>query len=147
LVERLLEYKKFKEAASEMSGYEDHRRKMYSRKFFVKPQDDQPVSNEEYLQNVSLFDLLLAFKKALDNMPKVTYHEVKKIEVTIEEQTAYILDTLEKQSSILFSELIALFKDKIVIIVTFLALLELIKLHKIIVRQARVFEEIEISIA
>ena len=147
LVERLLEYKKFKEAASEMYEYEDHRRKLYSRKFFIKPQDDQPVSNEEYLQNVSLFDLLLAFKKALDNMPKVTYHEVKKIEVTIEEQTAYILDTLEKKSSILFSELIASFKDKIVIIVTFLALLELIKIRKIIVRQTRVFEEIEVSIA
>ncbi len=147
LVERLLEYKKFKEAASEMYEYEDHRRKMYSRKFFIKQQDDQTVSNEEYLQNVSLFDLLLAFKKALDNMPKVTYHEVKKIEVTIEEQTAYILDTLEKRSSILFSELITLFKDKIVIIVTFLALLELIKIRKIIVSQTQVFEEIKISIA
>jgi len=147
LVERLLEYKKFKEAASEMYEYEDHRRKMYVRKFFIKPQDDQPVSNEEYLQNVSLFDLLLAFKKALDNMPKVTYHEVKKIEVTIEEQTAYILDTLEKRSSILFSELITSFKDKIVIIVTFLALLELIKIRKIIVSQTQVFEEIKISIA
>jgi segregation and condensation protein A len=147
LVERLLEYKRFKEAASEMYEYEDHRRKMYSRKYFVKALDDQPISNEEYLQNVSLFDLLLAFKKALDNMPKVTYHEVRKIEVTIEEQTAYILDTLEKQTSILFSELIASFKDKIVIIVTFLALLELIKIREITVSQSRVFEEIKISIA
>jgi segregation and condensation protein A len=146
LVQRLLEYKKFKEAASEMYEFEDHRRKMYSRKFFLRPEEEQPTSNEEYLQNVTLFDLLLAFKKALDNMPKVTYHEVKKIEVTIEEQTDYILNTLESRSKILFSELIGKFKDKIIVIVTFLALLELIKLRKIMVKQSRVFEEISISI-
>jgi segregation and condensation protein A len=146
LVQRLLEYKKFKEAASEMYEFEDHRRKMYSRKYFLKPEEEQTISNEEYLQNVTLFDLLLAFKKALDNMPKVTYHEVKKIEVTIEEQTAYILNTLENQSKILFSELIGKFRDNIIVIVTFVARLELVKLRKILVRQSRVFEEIDISL-
>jgi len=145
LVQRLLEYKKFKEAASEMSEFEDFRRKMYTRKYFVRQEDEKPISNEEYLQNVTLFDLLLAFKKALDNMPKVTYHEVKKIEVTIEEQTSYILNTLTKQRTMLFSEMMDEIKDRIVIIVTFLALLELIKLGKIIVRQSRVFEDIKIS--
>jgi segregation and condensation protein A len=147
LVQRLLEYKKFKEAASEMYEFEDHRRKMYSRKFFLKPDDKTPIANEEYLQNVTLFDLLLAFKKALDNMPKVTYHEVKKIEVTIEDQTDFIFNTLANQTTILFSELIEKLKDKIVIIVTFLALLELIKLRKIFVSQSRVFEDIKISAA
>lgn len=147
LVQRLLEYKKFKEAASEMYEFEDQKRKLYPRKFFPKPDDEQPVSTEEYLQNVTLFDLLLAFKKALDNMPKITYHEVRKIEVTIEEQTAYILDALEKSESVRFTELISDFKDKIIIVVTFLAILELIKLRKIIVKQSRVFEEINISIA
>ena len=147
LVQRLLEYKKFKEAASEMSEFEEVRRKMYSRKYFLKPEDGEPISTEEYLQNVTLFDLLLAFKKALDNMPKVTFHEVKKIEVTIEEQTDYILNTLVNQQNILFSDLIEKLKDRILIIVTFLALLELIKLRKIVVRQSRVFEDIKISFA
>ncbi len=145
LVQRLLEYKKFKEAASEMSEFEDHRRKMFSRKFFLRPEDEKPSSTEEYLQNVTLFDLLLAFKKALDNMPKVTYHEVKKIEVTIEEQTDYILNLLDAQPNILFSEFIEKLNNRIVIIVTFLALLDLIKLRKIIVRQSRVFDDIKIS--
>ena len=147
LVQRLLEYKKFKEAALEMSDFEEIRRKLYSRKYFVKPEDDNPVPNEEYLQNVTLFDLLLAFKKALDNMPKVTYHEVKKIEVTVEEQTEFILSTMADRGNVLFSELIEKIKDRIVIIVTFLALLELIKLRKIFVRQSRVFEDIQISSA
>jgi len=145
LVQRLLEYKKFKEAALEMSDFEDIRRKLYSRKYFLKPDEENPVSPEEYLQNVTLFDLLLAFKKALDNMPKVTYHEVRKIEVTVEEQIDYILTTLAAQGNILFSGLIEKLKDRIVVIVTFLALLELIKLRKIFVSQSRVFEDIKIS--
>jgi len=147
LVQRLLEYKKFKEAALEMSDYEEFRRKMFSRKYFLKPDDGQPISNEEYLQNITLFDLLLAFKKALDNMPKVTFHEVKKIEVTIEEQTSYILNILDTQQNILFSEMIKKIKSRIVVIVTFLALLELIRMRKIVVRQSRVFEDIKISTA
>jgi segregation and condensation protein A len=147
LVQRLLEYKKFKEAASDMYEFEDQRRKMYSRKYFLKPEDETPISTEEYLSNVTLFDLLIAFKKALDNMPKVTYHEVKKIEVTVEEQTDFILNTLAQQSTILFSELIEKIKDKIVIIVTFLAILELIKIRKIFVSQSRVFEDIKISVS
>ena len=146
LVERLLEYKKFKDAASEISDYEDHRRNLYTRKYFPKIDHEKKVSHEEYLQNVTLFDLLLAFKKALDNMPKVTYHEVKRIEVTIEEQTEFILLTLANQPTLLFSELIKEFKDRIYIIVTFLALLDLIRLRKISVHQSKLFDDIRINL-
>jgi segregation and condensation protein A len=148
LVERLLEYKKFKEAAGDMSMMEDHRRLLYPRKYIQKIEKHSPlVSTEEYLENVTLFDMLLAFKKALDNMPKVTHHEVRRIEVTIEEQTAYILAAVSDKSQILFSELCRSLKDKIFIIVTFLALLDLIKLGKIKVTQTKIFEEITISLA
>jgi segregation and condensation protein A len=147
LVQRLLEYKKYKEAASEMYEYEESRRKLYARKYFP-PQNNVPeVSPEEYLEHVTLFDLLLAFKKALDNMPKVTYHEVKKIEVTIEEQSDFILKNLQSKPMVLFSQLVKNIKERIVIIVTFLALLDLIKMQKIAVYQARIFEDIEIKIA
>ena len=145
LVQRLLEYKKFKEAAMEISDFETTRRKLYSRSYFQRPESENRISHEEYLKNITLFDLLIAFKKALDNMPKVTYHEVKKIEITVEEQTNYILNTLNRQKNILFSKLVENFKDRIMIIVTFLALLELIKIGKIIVRQSQVFEDIHIS--
>lgn len=147
LVRRLLEYKKFKEAASEMHEYEDHRRMLFSRKYFPPQNNVQEISPEEYLENVTLFDLLLAFKKALDNMPKVTYHEVKKIEVTIEEQTKFILNSLQSKPMILFNDLVKDFKDRIVIIVTFLALLDLIRLQTIIIYQARTFEDIQIKMA
>ncbi len=145
LVERLLEYKRFKEAAEDIRVYEDRRRKLFSRKYFPPVMEKQEVSHEEYLQNVTLFDLLLAFKKALDNMPKVTYHEVKKIDVTIEQQSQFILAKFSDTKMILFSDLVKNMKDRIVIIVTFLALLELMRLRRVSVRQYRIFEDIQIT--
>ena len=146
LVERLIEYKKYKEAASEISEYESKRRKLFSRKSFEKYFIKKEISTEEYLNDVSLFDLLLALKKALDNMPKITEHQVTRIDVTIEQQTEYILNKFASTSAILFSELIIKLKEKIVIIVTFMALLDLINKRQLTVKQSENFDEIRIKL-
>jgi len=145
LVERLIEYKRFKEAADEMYGFESENRRLYNRQYYPKIDVEEEEPDENYLANVTLFDLLLAFKKALDNMPKVTYHEVKKIDISIEEQREFILNKLSGQRMILFSELIQDIKERIVVIVTFLAILEMIKSKKLSVRQSAVFDEIRIK--
>jgi len=146
LVERIIEYKKFKEAASEISVYESNRRKLFSRKSFEKYFIKNEISTEEYLNDVSLFDLLLALKKALDNMPKITEHHVTRIDITIEQQTEYILNKFASSSAILFSELINKLKEKIVIIVTFMALLDLINKRQLTVKQSENFDEIRIKL-
>lgn len=145
LVERLIEYQRFKEAAAEMYEFETNQRKLFSRKFFQKIDLPDEDPEETFLGEISLFDLLLAFKKALDSMPKVTFHEVKKIDVTIEQQTEYIINKIQSQNMILFSELMKDIKEKIIIIVTFLALLEMIKARRVVVRQSDVFDDIRIK--
>ncbi len=145
LVERLIEYQRFKEVAEDMHEIEAKQRKIFGRKYFQKLESPNKDTAETYLSDVTLFDLLLAFKKALDNMPKVTYHEVKMIDVTIEHQTEYILQKISGQTMILFSELINEIKEKIVIVVTFLALLEMIRTKIIVVRQSSAFEDIRIK--
>jgi segregation and condensation protein A len=146
LVERLIEYQRYKEVAGEMYALEEQQRKHYIRKYFHYTDDTQEESSEHYLQDISLFDLLLALKKALDNMPKVTYHEVKRIEVSVEQQTNFILQHVAKKSMVLFSELVQGIKEKIIIIVTFVALLDLIKSRKLIVRQSELFDDIRIKL-
>jgi len=146
LVERLLEYQRFKSAASELYSCEEEQRKYYIRRYFEHVEDREDESHERYLRDISLFDLLLALKNALDNMPKVTYHEVKRIDVTIEQQTDFILQKLAKKSMVLFSELVEGIKEKIVIIVTFMALLEMIRSRKLIVRQSDLFDDIRIKL-
>jgi segregation and condensation protein A len=146
LVQRLIEYQRFKLAATEMGDLEDKRRMLFKRPYLPAPAGKEEISTEDFLQNVSLFDLLLAFKKALDNMPKVTYHEVRRIEVTIEQQTGYILQQLQHKTMILFSELIREIKERIIVIVTFVALMEMIKARRILVSQSELFEDIRIQL-
>jgi len=146
LVERLIEYKRFKDAAAEISVYESNRRKLFSRKSFEKYFVTKEISTEEYLNDVSLFDLLLALKKALDNMPKITEHQVTRIDVTIEQQTEYILNKFTSTSALLFSELIKKMQEKIVIIVTFMAILDLINKKQLSVKQSKNFDDIRIKL-
>ena len=146
LVQRLIVYQRFKLAATEMGELEDKRRLLFNRPYLPAPLGREEVSTEEFLQDVSLFDLLLAFKKALDNMPKVTYHEVRRIEVTIEQQTKFILQQLQQKTMMLFSELVRDFKERIIVIVTFVALLEMIKARRILVSQSELFEDIRIQL-
>lgn len=147
LVSRLLEYKRFKEVSGELDTLEDARRKLFSRRYFKYIPSTEQTTTEEYLDDVSLFDLMVAFRKALDNMPKVTYHEVQKIEVTVEEQSELILNRLKDKKTLLFQDLIKEIEEKIILIVTFIALLELCKTGKISVRQSQLFDDIRIKSA
>ncbi len=145
LVERLIEYKRFKEASYELDDLEENRSKLYSRKYFDYLPLQEKISDEEYLDQVSMFDLMVAFSKAIKNMPKVVYHEVKKIDVTVEQQSEFIIEKLKTGKILLFQELMKELKEKIVMIVTFISLLELVRKGDIIVRQSKVFDDIRIK--
>ena len=100
---------------------------------------------EDYLDSVTLFDLLLAFKKALDTMPKVTTHVVDKYEITIEEQRRFIFSKLKKNKKLSFTELLKEVKEKIVAVVTFLAILEMTKAGELLLGQKNSFGELTVT--
>jgi segregation and condensation protein A len=145
LVERLIEYKRFKDASVELNDLEEHRRKLHSRKYFKFVDKTDQISDEEYLEKITLFDLIVAFRRALDNMPKITYHEVTKIDVTVEQQSEFIFQKLADKKMILFQDLMKEIKEKIVLIVTFVALLDLVRTGKVSVKQSDVFDDIRIQ--
>ncbi len=148
LVERLLEYKRFKEVSYELQYLENDRRRLYKRQDFnfIQTVPESEPTTEEFLEKVTLFDLIIAFKRALQNMPKVTYHEVKRIDVTIEQQTEFLLNLLKEKKMILFQDLMKQFKEKIILIVTFVALLELVRKGIISVKQSDLFDDIRIKL-
>ncbi len=145
LVERLIEYKKFKEASIELEELEEKRSRLFGREYFNFIPKTEDISNEEYLDDATLFDLVMAFRTVLDNMPKVHQHEVQMIKVTIEEQADLIMLRLQSNPMILFQDLMKEIKEKIVIIVTFVALLDLIKSGRVEVSQSHVYDEIRIK--
>lgn len=128
LVRRLVEYKRFKEMAGELGGMEDEQRRIYYRKFF---QADTRVMTEEedgeFLQDISLFNLIAAYKSALDQMPKKMVHEVQLLNVSVDEQMSFVLDFLRVHGASTLLQLVAHMVEKIRIIVTVMAILELTK--------------------
>ncbi len=143
LVKRLLEYEKFKEIAQDLRQRESSQQEIFKRPK-IDPDIGIPVKSEVYFE-ASIFDLINAFSKALEDVPKNLFYEVIKDEFTIEEKVHQILHFLLVQDSIKISELFGQAKHKIEVIVTFLAILELIRMKEIVARQKGLFDEIEIS--
>jgi len=86
--------------------------------------------------------LMSAFKKILDFQPKETFHTINYPKVTIEERIEYVLSFLAQKDGVVFTELFSDTPVKLVMVVTFMAILELIRLEKIYIRQTRHFSEI-----
>ncbi len=142
LVKRLLEYEKFKEIAEDLRQKEQGQQEIFKRPKAVDR--EQPSKEREVYFEASIFDLISAFSKALEDIPKQAFYEVIKDEFSIEGKTHQILHLLLEKQSIGLSELFGLAKNKMEIIVTFLAVLELIRLKEIAARQKELFSEIEI---
>lgn len=143
LVRRLIEYKQYKEIAEQLRNREEENRMVFYRQNFLADERViEPETPEETLRNVTLFDLLTAFKKAVDRARKrKDIHVVERIAYTVEEQTDYILSIFNQRSQVTFFELIDRL-DRMGIIVTMLALLELIKNKFIAFHQDDNFEDI-----
>lgn len=131
LVRNLLEYRKFKEAASLFAEKENDRRKVFTRPA-AKPQGDK---RETSLMEVSIFDLVDAFKKVMDDLKKQISYRIEKESHNVEEKIDLIRDKVSTFSEILFTELFSDKTDRIEIIVTFLAILEMVKLGELSARQ------------
>jgi segregation and condensation protein A len=82
-----------------------------------------------------------SFRYALEHVPKETFHEVELVNVTIDEQTEYINRFLETHTECTFRELIAGMHERIRIIVTFVALLEMIKNRIVGIRQEEPYQD------
>ncbi len=139
LVQKLLEYEKFKEAAEFLRDKENQRNKYFSR-----PAPSPGQYNETYIE-ASIFDLISAFKSALKEVPKDVFFEVMKDEFTVEDKIHDILHLVLEQGKVSLNKLFSESKNKIEIVVTFLAILELIKLKEIVAVQKDLFGTISIA--
>jgi len=145
LVKKLLDYKRFKEVAESLISIEERQRRYFPHSNFDWAKNYihvQGISNEELLKDISLYDLFKAFKTALDKAPKVTTHEIQSIPITVDEQIDFLINELEVKKRLAFSDVMAKLHERALIIVTFIAILELIKTHRIIVQQAESFGEL-----
>lgn len=143
LVQRLLEYEKFKEIAENLRQKESSQKEVFKR---PKTEiDKEAVGEKETYFEASIFDLINAFSQALKDVPKEVFYEVIKDEFTVEEKIHEILHLLVVTPSVKLSELFTKARNKMEIVVIFLSILELIRMKEIICRQKELFQEIEIT--
>ncbi len=144
LVKALLEYKRYKEVSEEFSFLEANQRKIYFRNFFRYDEKEAPPEIDILLKNITIYDLIKAFKKALEEKPKEAVHEVKKWNVTIDQQIQYLENKINEKKNVFFFELIKEMNSKIKIIVTFIAMLEMIKMGRLGLRESNQFNNFEL---
>jgi segregation and condensation protein A len=136
LVQRLLEYQRYKDAALDFRTKEDEWLKVFHR---------EPLSDEEegelYLFDLSLFDLLDAFRKILEKAPSEIV-SITKETLTVKNRMSMIMEIIEEHEAVRFEDLFKEGITKIHLIVTFLALLELIRLGLARAYQEREFGNI-----
>jgi segregation and condensation protein A len=139
LVKRLLEYKKFKEAAGSLTDLEKKQRDVFTRQGMPELDGDIDDGFE-----ANIFDLITAFVKVVKNFSKEDFHKVVRDEFTVSQKIHDLYHMLVEKPVIIFTELFKKAKNRLEAITIFMALLELIRLNEVKVLQRGEFEEIEI---
>lgn len=125
LVRRLLEYERFKNAARDLEE-----REILNRDVFARQGRSAPV-REVSFEQLSVFDLMSALQRVLERFPEPSVHTVVQETVSVRERMTGILDELGRRTSVLFHELFDAAGSRMEVVVTFLALLELIRIRAV----------------
>jgi segregation and condensation protein A len=137
LVQALLEHQRFRQAAEELAERERQAALIFTR----LPAQDQEA--ESYLE-VSLFDLLGAFKHILEAAEKRASLARKWDEISLAERIADIRRRLDQEEALDFGQLVGECGDIEMMVVTFLAILELVRTGAVRLYQTQPFAEIRV---
>lgn len=142
LQERLREYKRFKDVAKKLKSLYFNPNTLYEQRFFLEEKRAFFPS-----ENLTLENLVTAYKALLQILEreKGLATEYIKDTISIEKKIAYVKKLILEKVNLHFQELIGKSETKLEAIVTFLALLELVKQRVVKARQKRLFEDIEIE--
>ena len=141
LVQRLLEFQRYKEAAGILHQQAEIRAATWTRPESALPSFDD--AGEEMLE-AGLFDLIAAFKELLERRKTLLAHEIGEGGQSIEQRIDELLELIREGESLEFLELFRALESKAEMIVTFLALLELIRLKRVKIYQRGIFGAIRV---
>ena len=144
LMEKLIIYTKYRDAADMLQNLAAQRADHVPRQFVQEINFSEDNEIEHYLSDSSLYDLARLFKVAMDNRPVISQFELSREPIKLEKQKELIKKYFDGEGKIIFNSLIKILKSKMEIIVTFLAVLDLVKEGVCIIRQSDVFHQIEL---
>jgi segregation and condensation protein A len=141
LIRQLIEYKKFKEAAAQL-----HDRVLEQERIFTRDAGSTPPDAPLPLHEVGIFQLIHAFQEVIKRVEaREDLREIFGERFSVSDKIEKILERVSNGTPVRFSELFGQIVSRVEIVVTFLALLELIRLNQVRALQPKMFDEIQIA--
>lgn len=144
LVQQLIEYKKYKDIADNLS--EKWEALSYQHERSVTQSIDDIEEEINYLKEISVFELAKHFKEVMDRAPEINPYEVDLNTLDLSDKKQFILSSFDGRGILSFEHLLKSCKSKLEVVITFIALLDLVQQFKIAVFQSSLFEDIEIHL-
>ncbi len=143
LVNKLIEYQQFKTVSEQLRMLYDEADLSYARK--LSEESDFKKNEELFSNDLSLFNLAKFFKKAIEKAPLIQPMELRAEPVSLEKRKKIILSLFDGKGKLSFFNLISNLKNRLDIIISFLAILDLIRTKQILVFQKDVFSDLEFT--
>tara|TARA_B100001758_G_scaffold46825_1_gene37615 strand:- start:10055 stop:10783 length:729 start_codon:yes stop_codon:yes gene_type:complete len=144
LMQQLIDYKRFREASDILKNM------AINNSYSIRRQFEQELSNAEddeleaYFKDITLYDLARKFKEAIESKPVISQFELNREPIRLEKQKELILKYFDGEGRVRFTTIINSLKSRMEIVVTFLAVLDLVRDGLCSLEQSDVFGEIEI---
>ena len=143
LIQQLIDYRRYRNAAEKLKNMSDTRKQFFPRQFQQELVNSEknfaPISND-----VTLYELAKIFKKVLEKRPIVSQFELNREPIRLDKQKEMILKYFDGEGRLNFTILLKNLKTRLEVIVTFLAVLDLIQEGNCIIKQSRIFGDIEL---
>jgi len=143
LMNMLLEYKRYKKATTAFAEMERFERPHFSH--IPVAWSSQQEDNTAILEDVKLYDIMLTFQYLIKNYEEPVTHSVAVEEVTLTEQVGFLHSLLQANAKLSFVGLLEKFESRLVVVVTFLAILEMLRNRQIKIKQSKLFDDLLIS--
>ena len=143
LIQQLIDYRRYRNAAKTLNNMSKKRQQTIPRQFqqeIIDLDDDY----REVLKDVTLYGLAEVFKNVMDNRPVISQFELNREPIRLEKQKEMILKYFDGEGKLNLSTLLNDLQSKLEVIVTFLAVLDLIRQGNCILNQSKIFGEIEL---
>jgi len=144
LMQKLIDYKRYRDVAGMLESLADEKSHILPRKFNQVLPSIKGDEMENILQNVTLYDLARVFKKAMENRPVISQFELNREPIKLEKQKEMIFKFFDGDGRLKFFNLLKQLTNRMEIIVTFLAVLDLVREGLCTLEQVDVFGDIEL---
>ena len=144
LMNQLINYKRFRDAAEMLNDMAIDRSKNLSRQFQQAIPESEMNDLGFYLNDLTLYDLAKIFKQAIESRPVISQFELNREPVRLEKQKELILKYFDDEGRLSFTFIIKKLNSRMEIVVTFLAVLDLVREGLCKLKQVHVFGEIEL---